>query len=70
MAARPASRCSSLRLAITIAAPRRANSDAMALPRPVPPPVTSTVVPSYVPGGSALVPSGGGSGNGIGQLPV
>ena len=42
IAARPASRCSSLRLAITIAAPSRANSDAIALPSPVPPPVTNT----------------------------
>jgi hypothetical protein len=42
IAARPASRCSALRLAITMLAPSRANSVAMALPRPVPPPVTST----------------------------
>jgi hypothetical protein len=46
MAARPASRCSSFLLAITIDAPRRANSSAMARPRPVPPPVTSTLCPS------------------------
>ncbi len=42
----PASRCSGLRLAITIDAPRRANSSAMALPRPVPAPVTNTATPS------------------------
>ncbi len=46
----PASRCSGLRLAITTSAPRRANSDAMALPSPVPPPVMNTAVPSNVPG--------------------
>jgi hypothetical protein len=45
MAARPASRCSGLRLAMTMSAPSRANSVAMARPRPVPPPVTSTVTP-------------------------
>ena len=62
IAARPASRCSSERLAITIAAPSRANSAAMALPSPVPPPVTSTVRPSKVPGRSAVSPAGGGGG--------
>ena len=44
-------------------APSRANSTAMALPSPVPPPVTSTVVPSKVPGGRADAPAGGGSGS-------
>ena len=34
----PPARCSSLRLPMTIAAPSRANSDAIALPRPVPAP--------------------------------
>ena len=42
IASRPASRCSSLRLPMTIAAPSRANSDAIALPSPVPAPVTNT----------------------------
>ena len=46
MAASPASRCSGLRDAITRSAPRRANSEAIALPSPVPPPVTRTVLPS------------------------
>ena len=46
MAAWPASRCSGLRLAITRLAPSRANSAPMALPSPVPPPVTNTVWPS------------------------
>ena len=45
-AARPAARCSSLRLATTMFAPSRANSVAVARPRPVPPPVTSTVAPA------------------------
>src|SRR3954449_11555239 len=58
----PASRCSGLRLAITIDAPSRANSSAIALPRPVPAPVMNTAVPSKVPAGSALSPSGGGAG--------
>src|SRR4029077_17817814 len=40
-----------------------ANSTAMALPRPVPAPVTRTGTPSKVPGGSAVVPGGGGSGS-------
>ena len=62
IALRPASRCSAERLAITIAAPSRANSEAMALPSPVPPPVTSTVRPSKVPGRSAVSPAGGGAG--------
>jgi hypothetical protein len=65
IAARPASRCSSFRLAITIDAPARANSVAIALPRPVPPPVTKTVTPSNVPGDKALVPTGGGAGRPI-----
>ena len=46
MAARPVSRCSEDRLAMTIDAPSRANSDATALPRPVPAPVMNTQVPS------------------------
>jgi len=46
MASRPASRCSGLRLRTAMAAPRRANSVAMALPRPVPAPVTTTTRPS------------------------
>jgi hypothetical protein len=61
----PASRCSGLRLAITMSAPRRANSDAIALPSPVPPPVTNTAVPSKVPAGNAVAPTAGGSGNPI-----
>jgi hypothetical protein len=59
---RLAPRCSGLRLAITMSAPSRANSVAMARPRPVPPPVTNTAVPANVPAGSALVPAGAGSG--------
>ena len=46
IAAWPASRWSGLRDAITIFAPSRAYSDAMALPRPVPAPVTNTTAPS------------------------
>ena len=46
IASRPASRCSGLRLAITTTAPRRANSAAIALPSPVPAPVTNTTSPS------------------------
>src|SRR6185436_18003774 len=42
-----------------------ANSDAMALPRPVPPPVTNTQTSVYVPAGSALAPTGGGAGSPI-----
>ena len=42
----PAARCSSLRLAIATLAPSRANSTPIALPSPVPPPVTSTTCPS------------------------
>ncbi len=61
-AATPAARCSSFRLSTATAAPRRANSTAMAFPRPVPPPVTMTVSPSKVPLGSAEVPDSGGSG--------
>jgi hypothetical protein len=61
-AATPAARCSGLRLRMPTAAPRRANSTAIALPRPVPPPVTMTAWPSKVPGASALAPSSGGSG--------
>src|SRR6478672_2879225 len=70
IAARPASRCSGLRLAITIAAPTRANSAAIALPRPVPAPVTKTVTPSKVPGGSALAPTAGGCGSPIRPSPL
>ena len=74
MASRPASRCSSLRLKMAMVAPSRANSDAMALPSPVPPPVTTTVVPSKVPSGSARAPMLGRFGQagriGHGQLPV
>ncbi len=50
----PASRCSGLRLAMTIDAPRRANSMAIAFPRPVPAPVMNTEVPSKVPAGNAV----------------
>ena len=46
IASLPASRCSGLRLAITSDAPRRANSEAIALPSPVPAPVTKTHTPS------------------------
>ena len=76
IAARPASRCSSLRLAITIDAPARANSMAIALPRPVPPPVTNDSHAVERAGGSALAPTGGGAGSPIisvmvvAQLPV
>ena len=45
-AATPAARCSPSRLRMPTEAPRRANSVAMALPSPVPPPVTTTTVPS------------------------
>ncbi len=38
---------------------------AIALPRPVPPPVMATVCPVYAPAGSACEPSGGGSGRPI-----
>src|SRR6266540_209897 len=68
IAARPASRCSSFRLATTIDAPSRANSDAIALPRPVPAPVTSTQTPSNVPSGNAVAPTGGGSGRPLGSV--
>ena len=63
MAFCPSARWSGLRLAMTMDAPSRLNSPAMALPRPVPAPVTKTVLPSYVPGGSALAPRSGGSGS-------
>src|SRR5262245_18707765 len=65
IAVRPASRCSALRLAMTIDAPARANSAAIAFPRPVPAPVTNAVTPSNVPGGNALAPAAGGSGSPI-----
>ena len=58
---RPVSRCSGLRLAMTRSAPSRANSAAIAFPRPVPPPVTKTQEPAKVPAGSAELPNGGGS---------
>src|SRR5207245_1564558 len=64
-AATPAPRCSGSRLAIATDAPKRANSTAIARPRPVPPPVISTTSLSYVPGGNIAVPAGGGSGSGI-----
>ncbi len=63
MASRPASRCSGLRLAITTEAPRRANSEAMALPSPVPAPVTKTGTASKVPGLRAVSPTAGGAGS-------
>src|SRR5690606_22120469 len=64
----PAARCSGLRLAMTTSAPSRANSDAIALPRPVPAPVTNTAVPSKVPGRSAVSPTAGGRGRPIGSV--
>ena len=76
IAARAASRCSGLRLITTIDAPRRANSAAIALPSPVPPPVTITATPVNVPGANAVSPTGGGAGNPMSsamsssQLPV
>src|SRR3954453_12012727 len=63
IASRPASRCSGLRLAMTIEAPGGGNSMATALPRPVPAPVMNTVWPLNVPGGRALSPSAGASGS-------
>src|SRR5436305_6939912 len=60
IATSPASRCSAFRLAMTIEAPSLANSDAMALPNPVPAPVTNTHTPSNVPGLRAVSPAGGG----------
>src|SRR5688572_2181302 len=65
IASRPAARCSSFRLAITMDAPSLPNSVAIALPRPVPPPVTKTHTPSNVPAGSADSPAGGGAGSPI-----
>src|SRR5579862_1595399 len=62
----PAARCSSSRLAIASAAPRRANSTAIARPSPVPPPVMSTTLPRKVPSGSIASPRGGGSASPIG----
>ena len=70
IAARPASRCSGLRLAITIAAPSRANSAAIALPSPVPAPVTNTGTPSNVPAGNAVAPTAGGAGSPISSAHV
>src|SRR5262245_48993137 len=67
-AATPRARWPSSRLATATAAPSRANSTAIALPRPVPPPVTSTTSSSNVPGGSIAVPSGGGSGRAMDEL--
>src|SRR5262245_64872763 len=46
MALATGSRCSSLRLQRATSAPARANSIAMDLPMPVPPPVTMAVLPS------------------------
>src|SRR5260221_8312680 len=69
MAARPASRCSGFRVAITIDAPASATSAAIALPRPVPAPVTNTLTPSNVSGGSALAPTAGGAGSPIKPSP-
>src|SRR4051812_19277089 len=57
-AATPAARCSGDRLAIATAAPARASSTAIALPRPVPPPVTSATRPANVSAGSIGVPAG------------
>ena len=62
IAAIPAARCSSPRLATAIAAPSRANSIAIALPKPVPPPVINTTSPANVPAGNIAVPKAGGSG--------
>ena len=59
-AATPAARCCSSRLKMPTDAPSRPNSVAMAFPRPVPPPVTTTTASAKVPDGSADVPRGGG----------
>ena len=63
-----------MRLRIAMVAPSRANSEAMALPSPVPPPVTTTVVPSKVPvgqrAGAEVGRFGQAGGIGHGQLPV
>src|SRR5215813_6698570 len=60
-AAIPAARCSWPRLATAIAAPSRANSIAIALPKPVPAPVIRTTSPAKVPAGNIAVPNAGGS---------
>src|SRR5690606_18965116 len=56
----PFSRCSGLRLRMPTLAPARANSTAMALPRPVPPPGTITVWPAKLSLLRKTVPAGGG----------
>ena len=71
----PEARCSGLRLAITMSAPSRANSLAIALPRPVPPPVTNTASAVVRAGRRApAAPTAGGRGSPISslmrQLPV
>ncbi len=50
------SRFSSLRLAITTSAPARANSSAMDLPMPTPPPVTMATLSSIENGDAAIGP--------------
>ncbi len=65
MAAIPWDRCWALLLATHTLAPRRANSTAIALPRPVPPPVTTAEQPVKLPAGRAEEPRTGGSGRGI-----
>src|SRR6202047_3681434 len=52
------SRFSSLRLAITTSAPARANSSAMDLPMPTPPPVTMATLSSIENGDAAMTPPG------------
>src|SRR3954471_5821240 len=59
-AATPPSRCSVDRLAIATAAPARASSTEIALPSPVPPPVTSATRPANVSAGNIGVPAGRG----------
>ena len=61
-ASTPALRWPSPRLTMATDAPRRANSTAIALPSPVPPPVTITTSSLKVPAGRADAPSAGGSG--------
>src|SRR5216683_27314 len=66
------SRFSSLRLAITTSAPARANSSAMDLPMPTPPPVTMATLSSIENGDAAMAPPGvrGGSPRPRGLYPV
>src|ERR1700730_18808319 len=52
------SRFSSLRLAITTSAPARANSSAMDLPMPTPPPVTMATLSSIENGDAPMAPPG------------